>query len=477
MSNAPPLSAILKHAVPSFHGSLKNVIPAQQSKLANGFRIASQFLGGETCTVGVWTNAGSRYENKQNNGVAHFLEHLNFKGTAKRSRRDIEYGMEKIGAHLNAYTSREQTCYFIKCFQKDVADSVEILSDILLNSKRSAEDLEAERRTILEEKENVEARIDEVLMDHLHSAAFELSGMGLSILGPSENIEKTITKQMVDSFVSTYYVGPNMVLVGAGAVDHNQLSDLAAKHFGGLAGTAPKAPSQTRYMGGEKRETNELLPSTHLAIAFSTPGITHPHALKLKFIEQLLGNYSRDKGEAAYSCFTRAVVAEFYDPHVGKFRIKNQAPHNPIHSIQSFWTPYSDCGLLGFYAIVENGKPYTHDLDAVVAFGMREIVRITQTLSDEEFQRAKNQLKVQTLLHLDGTTNVADDIGRQVLYFGNRIPIATLFEQIDGLTKQDIIGVAHEYIYDKDPVVAAIGDLRNVPEYDVVRRCTFWNTL
>lgn len=382
--------------------------------------------------------------------------------------------MEKMGAHLNAYTSREHTCYYVKCFKKDTADAVEILSDILLNSRRAEADVEAERRTILEEKEDVESRIDEVLMDHLHSGAFEGSGAGLTILGTPENIEKRINKKMIDEFVASHYTGPRMVLVGSGAVDQAQLCDLAAKHFGNLPNTPAKAPSPTRYMGGEKRESNELIPLTHMAVGFGTCGATNPNALKLRIIEQLLGNYSRDKGEAAYSCFTRNIVADYYDPHLGWNKLGQFDAHNPVHSISTFWTPYTDAGLLGFYLIVEPGKPYSHNLETATTFAMREIVRITQTISDEEFERAKNQLKVQTLLGLDGTTNIADDIGRQVLTFGARIPLSTLFEQIDAVTKPQLMGVASEYIYDKDPIVVAIGDLTQVPEYDVMRRMTYW---
>eukprot|EP00906_Rhabdomonas_costata_P027860 RCo039561 len=470
----PPLSAIIAHARPAIYQSLKSVPATLQNKLDNGFRVASQVKPGETCTVGVWIDAGSRYETLENNGVAHFLEHMNFKGTGKRSRRDIEYGMEKMGAHLNAYTSREHTCYYVKCFKKDVPEAVDILSDILLNSRRSEADVEAERRTILEEKEDVESRIDEVLMDHLHTGAFEGSGNGLTILGTPENIEKRINKKLIDDFVAAHYTGPRMVLVGSGAVDQGQLCDLAAKHFGSLPNTVPKAPSPTRFMGGEKRETNELIPLTHMAVAWGTCGASNPDALKLRIIEQLLGNYSRDKGEAAYSCFTRNIVADFYDTHHGMFKLGEFYEHNPIHSISAFWTPYSDAGLLGFYLICEPGKPYSHNLDNSTFFAMREVIRITQAISDEEFMRAKNQLKVQTLLGLDGTTNIADDIGRQVLTFGSRVPLATLFEQIDAVSKAELQRVAHDYIYDKDPILVAIGDIRNVPEFDVVRRLCYW---
>eukprot|EP00667_Euglena_gracilis_P022918 EG_transcript_25719 len=200
---------------------------------------------------------------------------MNFKGTGKRSRQDIEFGMEKMGAHLNAYTSREHTCYYVKCFKKDVPEAVDILADILLNSKRTEQDLDAERQTIVQEKEDVEARIDEVLMDHLHSAAFEGSGLGLSILGPLENIQKSITKGMIDDFVKTHYTGPRMALVGSGAVDHGQLCDLASKYFGALPTGQPKPSGFTRFLGGDKRETNQLNPldGAGMLLVAPAPGV------------------------------------------------------------------------------------------------------------------------------------------------------------------------------------------------------------
>nr|P43264.1 RecName: Full=Ubiquinol-cytochrome-c reductase complex core protein I, mitochondrial; Flags: Precursor [Euglena gracilis] len=447
----PSLSSILRHTRPIFKETLRAARPTLQNALPNGFRIASESKDGDTCTVGVWIDAGSRWETEKNNGVAHFLEHMNFKGTGKRSRQDIEFGMEKMGAHLNAYTSREHTCYYVKCFKKDVPEAVDILADILLNSKRTEQDLDAERQTIVQEKEDVEARIDEVLMDHLHSAAFEGSGLGLSILGPLENIQKSITKGMIDDFVKTHYTGPRMALVGSGAVDHGQLCDLASKYFGALPTGQPKPSGFTRFLGGDKRETNQLNPLTHVAVAFQTPGISHPDAIKIKVLEQLLGSYSRDKGEAAYSCFARAIVMDFYDPKVGQFFRPNKAGHNPIHSLNAFWAPYSDVGLLGFYAIAEPGKSYGHEWENILHYAMRELIRVSRNISEEEFERAKNQLKLQTMLQLDGTTNIADDIGRQVLSFGARVPLASFFEQLDAISREDLIRVGPRVLLRQGP--------------------------
>lgn len=127
----------------------------------------------QTATVGVWIDAGSRAETETNNGVAHFLEHMAFKGTNRRSQNALELEVENLGAHLNAYTSREQTVYYAKSFKKDVPVAVDIISDILQNSKLEGAAVERERDVILREQQEVDKQIEEVVFDHLHAVAFQ----------------------------------------------------------------------------------------------------------------------------------------------------------------------------------------------------------------------------------------------------------------------------------------------------------------
>ena len=145
--------------------AFSSMAPAQQptlvSTLPNQLRIASESTGGETATVGMWIDTGSRYETDANNGVAHFLEHLAFKGTSKRSQLQLETEIENMGGHLNAYTSREQTVYYAKVLKKDVPQATELLSDILTNSTFSQAAVERERDVILREMEEVESITEE----------------------------------------------------------------------------------------------------------------------------------------------------------------------------------------------------------------------------------------------------------------------------------------------------------------------------
>lgn len=152
-------------------------IPApvtEVTTLSNGLTVATEaHPTAQTATVGVWIDAGSRAETDATNGTAHFLEHLAFKGTGKRSQHALELEVENLGAHLNAYTSREQTVYYAKSFRKDVPQAVDILSDILQNSKLDASAVEREREVIIREQQEVDKQTEEVIFDHLHAVAFQ----------------------------------------------------------------------------------------------------------------------------------------------------------------------------------------------------------------------------------------------------------------------------------------------------------------
>ncbi|MGH0127861.1 UNVERIFIED_CONTAM: hypothetical protein FKN15_032530 [Acipenser sinensis] len=192
-----------------------NVPETKVTPLENGLRVASEDSGLSTCTVGLWIDAGSRYENEKNNGTAHFLEHMAFKGTKKRSQLDLELEIENMGAHLNAYTSWEQTVYYAKAFSKDLPRALEILADIVQNSTLGEAEIERERGVILREMQEVETNLQEVVFDYLHATAYQATALGRTILGPTENIKSINHKDLVE-YITTHYKGPRIVLAAAG---------------------------------------------------------------------------------------------------------------------------------------------------------------------------------------------------------------------------------------------------------------------
>lgn len=184
---------------------MKSTTFKQVTTLPNGLRVATETHPyAQTATVGVWIDAGSRYESKETNGTAHFLEHLAFKGTKKRSVKQLEVEVENMGGHLNAYTSREHTCYYAKVSKESVGQAVDILADILQNSRLDEQSIERERSVILREMQEVNGDPAELVFDHLHATAFQKSSLGRTILGPTENV-KRIGKADIEGYIRAHY--------------------------------------------------------------------------------------------------------------------------------------------------------------------------------------------------------------------------------------------------------------------------------
>lgn len=426
--------------------------------LDSGLRVASEtVIGSETATVGVWIDAGSRYETAQNNGAAHFLEHMAFKGTEKRTQQALEVEIENMGGHLNAYTSREQTVYFAKVFKQDVNRAVEILSDILLKSKLEEGAIERERDVILREMAEVNKQQEELVLDHLHATAFQGTGLGRTILGPAENIQ-SLSKADLTGYINTHYTAPRMVIAGAGAIDHDEFCKIAGEHFGSLP-TAPKdgvevAMDPAVFTGSDIRVKFDSDNTAHVALAFQGASWTSEYAFPLMLLQTMLGSYDRASG---------------LGKNVASAMCQEVAEHELAHSISTFNTCYKDTGLFGIYAVAPDNK-----LDDLMWYVMGNLVRMVHSPSDEEVERAKVNLKATMLMGLDGHSNVCEDIGRQLLTYGRRMTAAEIFSRIDAITKDDIKATAAHIINDQDHALAAVGGIHELPDYNWIRRHSYY---
>jgi processing peptidase subunit beta len=434
--------------------TLVNVPETRVTTLSNGVRVASEDNGSPTATVGIWIDAGSRFESEKTNGVAHFLEHMAFKGTAKRSQTDLELEVENMGAHLNAYTSREQTVYYAKCLSKDIGKAVEIIADITQNSKLGEQEIERERGVILREMEEVEGNLQEVVFDHLHSVAYQGTPLGMTILGPTENIKSIQRHDLVD-YISCHYKGPRIVLAGAGGVNHDELVKFAEQNFGKLAAVSDDTvfrATPCRYTGSEVRVRDDDMPFAHVAIAIEGAGWTNPDNIPLMVANTMIGSWDRTHGGGA-NASSRLAATYATDEE------------KSAHSFQSFNTCYKDTGLWGVY-FVANGDQYLDDCMIVL---QQEWMRICTAATEGDVTRAKNLLKTNLLLQLDGTTPICEDIGRQMLCYGRRVPLHELEARIDAVSAQTVRDIAQKYIYDRCPVVAAVGPIEGLTDYNRIR--------
>mmetsp|Transcript_14209 Transcript_14209/g.15831 ORF Transcript_14209/g.15831 Transcript_14209/m.15831 type:complete len:475 (+) Transcript_14209:56-1480(+) len=426
--------------------------------LDSGLRVASETVAGaETATVGVWIDAGSRYETAKNNGAAHFLEHMAFKGTSRRTQHQLEMEIENMGAHLNAYTSREQTVYFAQVFKKDVGRALDILSDILLNSKLEESAIERERDVILREMTEVNKQQEELVLDHLHATAFMGTGLGRTILGPEENI-RSLSRNDLTDYINTHYTAPRMVIAGAGAIDHNELCSMSSEYFGNLPsapqGSAAVAMDPAVFTGSDIRVRFDSMDKAHIALAFEGASWTSEYAFPLMCIQAMLGSYDRASGMGK---------------NVASRMCQEIAISEAAHSLSTFNTCYKDTGLFGIYAVAPDNK-----LDELMWNVMNNLVRLVHTPSDEEVERAKVNLKATMLMALDGHSNVVEDIGRQLLTYGRRITPAEIFARIDAVTTADIKATATKFINDEDHALAAVGGIHELPDYSWIRRHSYW---
>ncbi|KAF7761746.1 hypothetical protein Agabi119p4_9738 [Agaricus bisporus var. burnettii] len=453
------LSRALRSAVrpARSYATVRNLGPLTEvTTLSNGLTVATESHShAQTATVGVWIDAGSRVETDKTNGTAHFLEHMAFKGTGRRTQHALELEVENLGAHLNAYTSREQTVYYAKSFRKDVPKAVDIISDILQNSKLENAAVERERDVILREQQEVDKQLEEVVFDHLHAVAFQGQPLGRTILGPKKNI-LSIKREDLASYIKTNYTADRMVLVGAGGVDHNELVKLAEKHFSSL----PISPnpislgrlshSKPSFVGSEVRIRDDDIPTANIAIAVEGVGWSSPDYFPMMVMQSIVGNWDRSLGLSTLNSSRLSHIV---------------SQHNLANSFMSFSTSYSDTGLWGIYLVSEN----LMNLDDLVHFTLKEWTRMSTGATDVEVERAKSQLKASLLLSLDGTTAVAEDIGRQLVTSGKRLTPQQIETAVDAVSVDDIKRVASKYLWDKDFALAAVGSVEGLLDYNRIR--------
>eukprot|EP00397_Hematodinium_sp_SG-2012_P029070 GEMP01030683.1.p1 GENE.GEMP01030683.1~~GEMP01030683.1.p1 ORF type:complete len:451 (+),score=87.79 GEMP01030683.1:111-1463(+) len=432
--------------------------PTNVTRLRNGMRAASQMTHDDTITVGVWIDAGSRYEARESNGAAHFLEHMAFKGTKRRTRIGLETEIENMGGHLNAYTSREQTVYHAKVFKGDLRQGVDILSDILLNSSLDNRNIEVERGVILREMEEVEKSTEEVIFDRLHLTAFRDAPLGFTILGPVENIRNLQRRHLLD-YIEANYSADRMVVAAAGPVDHAELVRCTEELFAHC-----RPPSRPLVTEKPKFCEAELLYNNngpdglaHFAIAFEGVSWVSPDAMTFMVMQSVLGAYSRDAAQ---------ILPPVYSSNRALRNIALLNGDSLCKQFSSFNSCYNDTGMWGFYAATE--PSFAAECAQELMWGIKALEMVTE----DEVERGKRDLR--TLLYgaLDSTTAIAEDIGRQLLVYKRRIPFEEINERLDSIDANVVRDCARRYFRNTPMAVTALGPISNLPSLTSLKKIT-----
>ena len=408
--------------------------------LANGFRVATDRMDSvETTSLGVWAGVGTRNEPAEHNGVAHLLEHMAFKGTRRRSARDIVVEIEDVGGFLNAYTGREQTAYFAKVLADDTPLVVDILADILQNSIFDADELTRERAVVLQEIGQAEDTPDDIIFDHFQEIAFPDQAMGRPVLGRAE-IVRELPRETVAGYMASRYRAGQMVLAASGQIDHDALVAMAEKLFAGLPGGAVPPSEGARYAGGDGRFAREL-EQVHLALGFHGVTYSDPDYYAAAVLSQLLG------GGMSSRLFQEI-----------------REKRGLVYSIHSFTSSYADGGIFGIYA--GTGEKEVAELLPVVC---DELAKLPDDMSEPEVKRAAAQLRAATLMSREKPSARCEQRASQLLIDGRPITPAEAVARIDAVTIDDLVRLARR-LTQSAPTLTTLGPIGQVMEYDALRK-------
>lgn len=376
----------------------------QITTLKNGFRIVSEHMvESKSVSIGIWVGTGARAERKNEMGIAHFLEHLAFKGTAKRSSLDIAETIENVGGHINAYTSKEMTAYYAAVLENDLEIAFDVLADILRNTLFRPEDIDAERGVIVQEIGQSLDTPDDVIFDWLQEVAYPEQPMGRNILGTVERIN-AFQKTDFQKFVDTHYFPANMILSVAGAVEHDKIVKLAESFFGDMPLKERVDFEPAEFIGGEKRLSKEF-EQAHFALAL--PSVSNLD--DDRYVAQI---YAHALGGGMSSRLFQEV----------------REKRGLCYSIFSSNMHYSDTGVMTIYAGTGSDQ-----LNELVQVTFRELRRIGDDFSLAELDRARAKMKASTLMALESSAYRAERMARLLSIWGYIPTIDEMIEKIDNV--------------------------------------------
>ncbi len=400
----------------------------QVTRLPSGLTVVTdQMPHLKTAALGVWVGSGSRDEQPDEHGISHLLEHMAFKGTRRRSARQIAEEIEAVGGDLNAATSVETTAYYARVLQDDVPLALDVLSDILGEPAFDPVELKREQNVIVQEIGATEDAPDDLVFDRLQETAFPDQAVGRSILGTRETV-RSFTPDGLRAYLTRNYHGPDMLVAAAGAVEHDRIVADVEKRFAAFAGSPAPVPEPARFQGGTRVETRNL-EQVHIALALEGLPVRNDQLHSLQVFTNVLGGgmssrLFQEVREARGLCYT----------------------------IQAFHMPYSDTGIFGLYAGTDEA-----DAPELMKVVIDEIGGATETITEVEIARAKAQMKAGLLMALESSEARIGQLARQMIAYGRPIPLDEIVARIDAVTVESARAAGRALVNRSRPAIAALG--------------------
>lgn len=406
----------------------------QQDQLANGFRVVSEHMPGlQSAAIGIWVSAGGRHERAEQNGIAHFLEHMAFKGTTTRSALQIAEEIEDVGGYINAYTSREVTAYYARVLEADAPLALDVIGDIVLNPVFDPAEIEIERGVILQEIGQARDTPDDVIFDWLQQESYRDQPLGRTILGPSERV-RTFSRDDLAAFVGEHYCPGRLILSAAGAVDHDQLMKLAEARFGHLPAREATPAEPARFTGGEIRQ-EKALEQAHFALGLESPGYRDAEFYTAQVYSGVLG------GGMSSRLFQE---------------IREQ--RGLCYTIFAQTGAYADTGTTTIYAGTS-----AEQVGELAQITIDEMKRAADDMTPQEVARARAQMKAGMLMGLESPSNRAERLARLVQIWGKVPPLSETVARIDSVTTGDVRAFAGKLAGEAPAALALYGPVSSAP--------------
>lgn len=406
----------------------------QQHQLANGFRVVSENMPGlKSAAIGIWITAGGRHERVEQNGIAHFLEHMAFKGTKTRSALQIAEAIEDVGGYINAYTSREVTAYYARVLENDVPLAMDVISDIVLNPVFDPAEIEVERGVILQEIGQAHDTPDDVIFDWLQEESYRGQPLGRTILGPTERVS-AFSRDDLAGFIGEHYGPGQMILSAAGAVDHDVLVRTAEALFGHLKPKADRDILPAKFIGGEMRQT-KVLEQAHFALAMESPGYRDDAIYTAQIYASVLG------GGMSSRLFQEV-----------------RESRGLCYTIFAQTGAYADTGMTTIYAGTSAAQ-----IGELANITIDEMKRAASDMNPEEVARARAQMKAGMLMGLESPSNRAERLARLVQIWDEVPPLEETVSRIDAVTTGDVRDFAETIAATAPAALALYGPIDGAP--------------
>ncbi len=411
----------------------------QLTTLDNGVRVITDYVPTvESVAMGVWANVGARHEQAQVNGVAHMVEHMLFKGTQNRDAQRIVDEIENVGGHVNAYTSRDITSYYIHLLKDDVALGLDVLSDMYQRSTLPEDELTKERHVILQEIGMCHDTPDDLVFDHFYETAFADQAAGRPILGPTD-IVAAMPRAALQNHIDRFYIAENTVVCAAGNINHDAFVALARDAFSDIRTGDKSVYDTATYTGGDRRTDKGDLEQAHIMLGFQ--------------------GLSRDDNDF-YAM--RAMTAILGGGMSSRLFQEVREKRGLVYSVYAFAQAMQDTGLFGIYA--GTGEKDVAELMPVL---QDEIGKIQAAITEGELTRVKAQLKASLLMGQESMTSRADTVARTLIHRECVYDQDDIIAKIDALTRADVTHVASR-IFSSKPTLTAIGPLGQLMGFETL---------